>query len=118
MTTLAEVKQSAEIARLQESNSALSSSMEILQESFADAMLALDDVGWRPLGPVEDAAEIRLDTVKNISQNPSLEYSVNKCHLSVILNVKRLKQAMFGGKKIYFAGSQIGKHFCNRLNLN
>lgn len=68
MTTLAEVKRSAEIARLQESNSALSSSMEILQESFADAMLALDDVGWRPLGPAEDAAEIRLDTIKNIAQ--------------------------------------------------
>lgn len=68
MTTLAEVKQSAEIARLQESNDALSNSVEMLQESFADAMLALDDVGWRPLGPNEDAAEIRLETVKNISQ--------------------------------------------------
>lgn len=68
MTTLAEVKRSAEIARLQESNTALSNSMEVLQESFADAMLALDDVGWRPLGPNEDATEIRLDTIKNISQ--------------------------------------------------
>jgi len=68
LTTLAEVKQSAEIARLQESNTALSSSVEMLQESFADAMLALDDVGWRPLGHEENAAEIRLETVKNIAQ--------------------------------------------------
>jgi len=68
LTTLAEVKQSAEIARLQESNNALSSSVEMLQESFADAMLALDDVGWRPLGAEENAAEIRLETVKNIAQ--------------------------------------------------
>lgn len=68
MVSLAEVKASAEIARLQESNTALTHSVEVLQESFADAMLALDDIGWRPLGPTEDAAEIRLDTVKNISQ--------------------------------------------------
>lgn len=68
MTTLAEVKAGAAIARLQEQNSALENSMEILQESFADAMLALDDVGWRPLGGDEDATEIRLETIKTIAQ--------------------------------------------------
>jgi hypothetical protein len=67
-TTLAEVKRSAEIARLQESNTVLSQNLEILQESFADVVLALDDVGWRPLGPSEDATEIKLDTIKNVAQ--------------------------------------------------
>lgn len=68
MTSLAEVKQGAELSRLQEQNNALQNSMEVLQESFADAMLALDDVGWKPLGGDEDATEIRLETIKTISQ--------------------------------------------------
>lgn len=68
MATLAEVKQGAELSRLQEQNNALQNSMEVLQESFADAMLALDDVGWKPLGGDEDATEIRLETIKTIAQ--------------------------------------------------
>lgn len=67
-TTLTEIKQNAEIARLQQESSVLSNSLEILQESFADAMLALDDVGWRPLGGDEDATEIRLETIKTVAQ--------------------------------------------------
>ena len=67
-TTLTEIKQNAEIARLQQESSVLSNSLEILQESFADAMLALDDVGWRPLGGDEDASEIRLETIKTVAQ--------------------------------------------------
>lgn len=68
MVSLQEVKQSAELSRLQEQNNALQNSMEVLQESFADAMLALDDVGWKPLGGDEDATEIRLETIKTIAQ--------------------------------------------------
>lgn len=68
MTTLAEVKQSAEIARLRGENDALQHSFETLQESMADVVLALDDVGWRPLGANEDATEIKLDTIKNVAQ--------------------------------------------------
>lgn len=68
MVSLAEVKQGAELARLSEQNNALQNSIEVLQESFADAMLALDDVGWKPLGGDEDATEIRLETIKTISQ--------------------------------------------------
>ena len=68
MTTLAEVKQGAALARLQEQNDVLSNSVEMLENAFADAMLALDDVGWRPLGGDEDATEIRLETIKTISQ--------------------------------------------------
>ncbi len=68
MATLAEVKQGAELSRLQEQNSALSNDVEVLKESFADAMLALDDVGWKPLGGDEDATEIRLETIKTIAQ--------------------------------------------------
>jgi hypothetical protein len=66
--TLAEIKQSAEIARLQEKSGILENSLEILQENFADAMLKLDDVGWRPLGGDEDATEIRLETIKTVAQ--------------------------------------------------
>lgn len=68
MVSLSEVKESSALARLQEQNSALQNSMEVLQESFADAMLALDDVGWKPLGGDEDATEIRLETIKTIAQ--------------------------------------------------
>lgn len=68
MTSLAEVKHSAELARLRGENDALQHSMEVLQESMADVVLALDDVGWRPLGQNEDATEIKLDTIKNVAQ--------------------------------------------------
>ena len=68
MVSLQEVKQGAELAQLREQHSALENSMEILKESFADAMLALDDVGWKPLGGDEDATEIRLETLKTIAQ--------------------------------------------------
>lgn len=77
MVSLAEVKQGAELARLSEQNNALQNSIEVLQESFADAMLALDDVGWRPLGAEEDASEIRLETIKNISQTTRGLIAVN-----------------------------------------
>src|SRR4029453_5095318 len=56
------------IARLTGDNEALRHSMETLQESMADVVLALDDVGWRPLGANEDANEIKLDTIKNVAQ--------------------------------------------------
>jgi len=39
--------------------------IEDLQESLADVVLALDNVGTRPLGEDVDASEIPLDTVKN-----------------------------------------------------
>lgn len=68
MTTLSEVKQSAEIARLRAEKNNLQHSFETLQESMADVVLALDDVGWRPLGAGEDATEIKLDTIKNVAQ--------------------------------------------------
>jgi hypothetical protein len=68
VTTLAEIKQQAEIARLQEKSGILENSLEVLQENFADAMLRLDDVGWKPLGGDEDATEIRLETIKTIAQ--------------------------------------------------
>lgn len=68
MTTLSEIKQAAEISRLQEKSSILENSLEILQENFADAMLRLDDVGWKPLGGDEDASEIRIETIKTIAQ--------------------------------------------------
>jgi hypothetical protein len=77
VTSLAEVKVSAELARLQEQNTVLSNSLEVLQESFADAMLAMDDVGWKPLGGDEDATEIRLETMKTIAQTTRGLVAVN-----------------------------------------
>jgi hypothetical protein len=74
---LSEVKQSAAISRLQEQNDALSNSIEVLKESFADAMLAMEDVGWRPLGADEDATEIRLDTIRTIAQTTRGLVAVN-----------------------------------------
>ena len=75
--TLAEVKHSAALTNLQEQNNALQNSMEVLQESFTDAMLALDDVGWKPLGGDEDATEIRLETMKTIAQTTRGLVAVN-----------------------------------------
>ena len=77
MTVLTEIKQQAEIARLQEKSGVLENSLEILQENFADAMLRLDDVGWKPLGGDEDASEIRLETIKTIAQTTRGLVAVN-----------------------------------------
>lgn len=77
MTVLREIKQQAEIARLQEKSSVLENSLEVLQENFADAMLRLDDVGWKPLGGDEDASEIRLETIKTIAQTTRGLVAVN-----------------------------------------
>lgn len=57
-TRLKEVDYSAELA-------AANNKIELLQESLADVVLALDDVGWKPLGENVDATEIPLDTIKD-----------------------------------------------------
>lgn len=55
----------------------MSSNMEILQESLADVQLALDDIGWRPLGMDVDANEIPLDTIKNVAQTTRALLTIN-----------------------------------------
>lgn len=44
---------------------AANNKIEMLQESLADVVLALDDVGWKPLGDNVDATEIPLSTIKD-----------------------------------------------------
>jgi hypothetical protein len=75
LSTLTDVKRDTDLARLREqnnaleiSNKALQFSVETLQESFADVVLKLDDIGWRPLGQEVDATEIPLSTIKEVSQ--------------------------------------------------
>lgn len=42
--------------------------IERLEESLANVVLAIDDIGWRPLGQDVDATEIPLDTIKDSAQ--------------------------------------------------
>lgn len=42
--------------------------IERLEESLANVVLAIDDIGWKPLGENVDATEIPLDTVKEACQ--------------------------------------------------
>ena len=42
--------------------------IEQLEESLANVVLAIDDLGWRPLGEDVDATEIPLDSVKDVAQ--------------------------------------------------
>jgi hypothetical protein len=42
--------------------------IEQLQESLANVVMAIDDIGWRPLGDDVDATEIPLDSIKETAQ--------------------------------------------------
>ena len=51
--------------------------IERLEESLANVVLAIDDIGWRPLGEDVDASEIPLNTVKEAVQTTRGLLAVN-----------------------------------------
>ena len=51
--------------------------IDYLEESLADVQLALDDIGWKPLGGDVDATEIPLDTVKGVAQTTRALLAIN-----------------------------------------
>jgi hypothetical protein len=56
----------AEILEVKSENAALKQGVEFLQESLADVKLALDNVGWNPLGfDAGDMQELPLQTIKD-----------------------------------------------------
>lgn len=77
MSSISEVKRDADNQRLLEHTAQLELTVETLQESIADVVLKLDDVGWRPLGEDVDATEIPLTTMKNVSQTTRGLLSIN-----------------------------------------
>lgn len=56
---------------------AMGNNIEVLSESLADVQLALDDIGWRPLGMDVDATEIPLETIKNVAQTTRALLAIN-----------------------------------------
>lgn len=58
----------ADMLEVKAANSVLSNEVERLSESLADVQLALDNVGWRPLGEDADMNELPLATIKNYTQ--------------------------------------------------
>lgn len=77
MSSIQEVKRDADNQRLAERNTQLEFAVETLQESIADVVLKLDDIGWRPLGEDVDATEIPLNTIKDVSQTTRGLLSIN-----------------------------------------
>lgn len=68
-TTVEEVSRDTELETLQNELSEAKYGMAMLEESLADVMLALDDVGYRTIGDEYAEAEISLDTVRNSAKS-------------------------------------------------
>lgn len=58
----------AELLEVTAQNQALSNQVAHLAESLADVQLALDNIGWRPMGEDADMNELPLSTIKNHTQ--------------------------------------------------
>lgn len=58
----------SELLEVKAENAALSAGVELLQESLADVKLALDNVGWNPMGEDVNVRELPLTTIKAQSQ--------------------------------------------------
>lgn len=57
-----------ELVETREANEALAEKVTDLAESLADVQLALDNIGWKPLGEDADMNELPLSTIKNHTQ--------------------------------------------------
>lgn len=57
-----------ELVELTSTNAAQADAIQNLQESLADVKLALDNVGWRPMGEDADMRELPLSTIKAHTQ--------------------------------------------------
>lgn len=58
----------AEMLEVQANNAVLSNEVTRLAESLADVQLALDNIGWRPMGEDADMNELPLSTIKGHTQ--------------------------------------------------
>jgi len=58
----------AELLETQAANAALAGKVNELAESLADVQLALDNIGWRPLGEDADMNELPLSAIKGYTQ--------------------------------------------------
>lgn len=55
----------AQLLEVQSANEVLSNTVEYLSESLADVQLALDNIGWNPMGEENNMRELPLSTIKD-----------------------------------------------------
>lgn len=96
-----------EIAELRDNNAALQNGLEYLQESLRDALLRMEDVGWKPLGEDYNGTEYPLEAAKKNSVTTRALVTINP----LVKRGMNVRTAYIWGAGVEFKGIENYKDF-------
>ena len=103
----------AALSEVRAENAVLQANYELVQESLADLQLKVDDIGWRPLGEVEDATSIDRSVVYGVAKVTRALAVVNP----LIVRGLAVRTAYIFGAGIDFKGADAEGDFFSRPNV-
>jgi hypothetical protein len=96
-----------EIAELRDNNAALQNGLEYLQESLRDALLRMEDIGWKPLGEDYNGTEYPLEAAKRNSVTTRALVTINP----LVKRGMNVRTAYIWGAGVEFKGIENYSEF-------
>lgn len=98
---------STELAEVVQENQHLNMAMDFLQESLRDALLRVEDIGWKPLGEDYDGVEYPLESAKSNSVITRALVTINP----LVKRGMNVRTAYIWGNGVEFKGIEKYKAF-------
>jgi hypothetical protein len=98
---------STELVEVQQENQHLNMALEFVQESLRDALLRVEDVGWKPLGEEYDGTEYPLESAKKNSVITRALVTINP----LVKRGMNVRTAYIWGNGVEFKGIEKYKAF-------
>lgn len=98
---------SAELAEISRENVALRDGLEYLQESLRDALLRMEDIGWKPMGEDYNGTEYPLESAKKNSVTTRALVTINP----LVKRGMNVRTAYIWGNGVEFDGLEKYKDF-------
>ena len=102
----------AEVATTPDETEGLKQALSYMQESLADALLRIDNQGWKPLGEEYDGTEYPLDSAKKNSVITRALVTVNP----IVKRGMHVRIAYIWGNGVEFKGLDGHKDFAKKAN--
>jgi hypothetical protein len=96
-----------EVAELREQNVSLQNGLEFLQESLRDALLRMEDIGWKPLGEDYNGTEYPLESAKKNSVTMRALVTINP----LVKRGMNVRTAYIWGGGVEFKGAENYQEF-------
>ena len=98
---------SAELVEIRQENTALKDGLEYLQESLRDALLRMEDIGWKPMGEDYNGTEYPLESAKQNSVTTRALVTINP----LVKRGMNVRTAYIWGNGVEFKGWEKYKEF-------